>query len=57
MRPTVDDLVPLAQKTAREAMDGAQRKWERIIKRQKRNGIIDAIKASRTTWPTIVDPA
>ncbi len=45
------------QKTAREAMDAAQRKWERIIKRQKRNGIVDAIKASRETWPTIVDPA
>lgn len=44
------------QKTAKQAMDDAQRKWERIIKRQKRNGIIDAIKASRKTWPTIVDP-
>lgn len=45
------------QKTAREAMDAAQAKWERIIKRQTRNGIVDAIKASRATWPTIVDPA
>lgn len=45
------------QKTAREAMDAAQGKWEQIIRRQKRNGIIEAIKASRETWPTIVDPA
>ena len=45
------------QKTPREAMDAAQAKWERIIKRQTRNGIVEAIKASRATWPTIVDPA
>lgn len=45
------------QKTAREAMDAAQGKWERIIQRQRRNGIEEAIKASRATWPTIVDPA
>ena len=45
------------QKTAREAMDAAQSKWERIIKRKSRNGIVEAIKASRETWPTIVDPA
>lgn len=45
------------QKTAREAMDAAQGKWEKIIKRQTSNGIIDAIKASRKTWPSIVDPA
>lgn len=45
------------QKTAREAMDAAQGKWERIIKRQTRNGIVDAIKASNETWPTIIDPA
>ena len=45
------------QKTAREAMDAAQGKWERIIKRKTRNGIVEAIKASRETWPSIVDPA
>lgn len=45
------------QKSAKEAMDAAQSKWERIIKRQRRNGIVDAIKASRDTWPTIVDDA
>jgi multiple sugar transport system substrate-binding protein len=45
------------QKTAREAMEAAQGKWEQIIKRQGRNGIVEAIKASRQTWPTIVDPA
>jgi multiple sugar transport system substrate-binding protein len=38
-------------------MDAAQGKWEQIIKRQTRNGIIEAIKASRQTWPSIVDPA
>lgn len=45
------------QKSASAAMDAAQKKWERIIKRNKRNGIIDSIKASRKTWPTILDPA
>lgn len=45
------------QKTPKQAMDAAQSKWERIIKKQKRNGIVDAIKASRETWPSIVDPA
>jgi multiple sugar transport system substrate-binding protein len=45
------------QKTAKEAMDAAQSKWERIIQRQRRNGIVDAIKASRKVWPTIVDDA
>ncbi len=44
------------QKTARQAMDATQRKWERIIRRQKSRGIVDAIKASRSTWPQIVDP-
>jgi multiple sugar transport system substrate-binding protein len=36
-------------------MESAQGKWERIIRKQKRNGIVDAIKASRKTWPTIVE--
>ncbi|SHF72097.1 carbohydrate ABC transporter substrate-binding protein, CUT1 family [Kaistia soli DSM 19436] len=45
------------QKTAREAMDAAQGKWEQIIRRQKSKGILEAIKASRDTWTTIVDPA
>ena len=45
------------QKTAKEAMVAAQAKWEQIIKRQERNGILKAIAASRKTWPTIVDPA
>ena len=26
-----------------------------LIRKQKRNGIVDAIKASRKTWPTIVE--
>ena len=45
------------QKTPREAMDAAQSQWERIIRRQRRNGIEEAILASRETWPTIVDEA
>lgn len=45
------------QKTAKQAMDAAQGKWEQIIRRQKRKGIVEAIQASRKTWPTIVDPA
>jgi multiple sugar transport system substrate-binding protein len=45
------------QKTPKQAMDAAQGKWEQIIKRLGRRGIVDAIKASRATWPTFVDPA
>jgi multiple sugar transport system substrate-binding protein len=45
------------QKTAKEAMVAAQAKWEQIIKRQERNGILKAISESRKTWPSIVDPA
>lgn len=43
------------QKSARDAMEGAQRKWEQIIRRRKRKGIVDSIKASRKSWPTFVD--
>ncbi|MDE4175419.1 extracellular solute-binding protein [Phaeobacter sp. PT47_59] len=43
------------QKTSKEAMDAVQSKWERIIRRQERNGIRDAIKASRASWPTVVE--
>ncbi len=45
------------QKTPKQAMDAAQGKWEQIIRRQRGRGIVEAIKASRATWPTIVDPA
>jgi multiple sugar transport system substrate-binding protein len=45
------------QKTAKEAMIAAQKKWEQIIKRQEKSGILKAIAASRKTWPTLVDPA
>lgn len=45
------------QKTPKQAMDAAQKKWEQIVKRLSSRGIVDAIKASRATWPTIVDPA
>lgn len=44
------------QKTPREAMDAAQRKWEQIIRRQRSKGIVESIQAWRGTWPTIVDP-
>ena len=43
------------QKTAEEAMKAASKKWKRIIRKQERNGILDAIAASRKTWPTVVD--
>lgn len=45
------------QKTPRQAMDAAQGKWEQIIRRQRGKGIIEAIKASRATWPMGGDPA
>jgi len=43
------------QKTPRQAMDAAQGKWEEIIRRQRSKGIIEAIKASRASWPTGAD--
>lgn len=43
------------QQTAEEAMKNASKKWERIIRKQERNGILDHIAASRKTWPSIVD--
>lgn len=45
------------QKTPEEAMRAAQKKWETIIRKQERNGILEAIAASRLTWPAISDPA
>jgi multiple sugar transport system substrate-binding protein len=45
------------QKTPRQAMEAAQGKWEQIIRRHRDKGIIDAIKASRSSWPTRVDNA
>ena len=45
------------QKSASEAMQAAAKRWRRIIKKHKRRGILDAIAASRKTWPSIVDPA
>ena len=45
------------QKTAEEAMQAAAKKWERIIRKNESTGILDAIAASRKTWPTITDPA
>jgi multiple sugar transport system substrate-binding protein len=47
----------MGQKTAKEAMIAAQRKWEEIIKHQEKNGILKAIAASQKIWPTAVDPA
>ncbi len=43
------------QKSATEAMKAAQKKWEKIIKKQKRNGILESIAASRSTFPSIID--
>ncbi|MEX3009586.1 extracellular solute-binding protein [Hoeflea sp. TYP-13] len=43
------------QKTAAEAMRAASKKWQRIIRKRQRKGILDAIAASRQTWPSIVD--
>jgi len=45
------------QKTPRQAMEAAQGKWEQIVRRLGRKGIVDAIKASRSSWTTIVDQA
>jgi multiple sugar transport system substrate-binding protein len=45
------------QKSAKDAMIAAQAKWEQIIKRNERHGILNAIAASRKTWPSIVDKA
>ncbi len=45
----------VGQQSAEEAMKNAAKKWKRIIRKQERNGILDHIAASRTTWPTITD--
>jgi len=44
------------QQSPKEAMENAQRKWERIIRRS-RGKMESAIHASRGAWPTIVDKA
>jgi multiple sugar transport system substrate-binding protein len=38
-------------------MIAAQKKWEQIIKRQEKSGILKSIAESQKTWPTGVDPA
>lgn len=43
------------QKTPREAMEAAQAKWEQIVRRQSRKGMVESIQAWRRTWPTVVD--
>ncbi len=43
------------QKTPKEAMEGAQQRWERIIRRRGGSEMEDAIRASRSAWPTIID--
>ncbi|GAB5469747.1 MAG: extracellular solute-binding protein [Rhodospirillales bacterium] len=45
------------QKTPKEAMESAQRRWERVIRRRGAKEMEAAIAASRAAWPTIVDKA
>jgi multiple sugar transport system substrate-binding protein len=45
------------QKTPEQAMKQASKKWERIISKNEKAGILKAIGASRKTWPSITDPA
>lgn len=45
------------QKTPAEAMEGAASKWERIIRRKGGDKMLEAIAASRSAWPSIVDDA
>jgi multiple sugar transport system substrate-binding protein len=43
------------QKSPRQAMEAAQAKWERIVRRQSQKGMVESIQAWRRIWPTIVD--
>jgi len=45
------------QKSPKEAMENAQRRWERIIRRRGSSEMEEAIHKSRFAWPTIVDKA
>jgi multiple sugar transport system substrate-binding protein len=45
------------QKSAEDAMLAAQDKWVKIIQKKGEDKMIPVIQASRSAWPTLVDPA
>ena len=45
------------QKSPEQAMQAAQKKWERIIRRKGEDKLVPQIQASRSAWPTLVEDA
>ncbi len=45
------------QKSPKEAMENAQKRWERIIRRRGSEEMEEAIHKSRFAWPTVIDKA
>ncbi|MCG8357229.1 MAG: extracellular solute-binding protein [Kiloniellales bacterium] len=45
------------QKSAEDAMKDCARRWKRIIRRKGEDRTIEAIRASRAAWPTLIDEA
>jgi multiple sugar transport system substrate-binding protein len=42
--------------SAEEAMANTERQWKRIARRVGEDKLVDAIKANKSAWPTVVDP-
>jgi multiple sugar transport system substrate-binding protein len=42
-------------KSAEQAMKDTETAWEAITRKVGRKKIVDAIKASKAAWPTILD--
>jgi multiple sugar transport system substrate-binding protein len=43
-------------KSAEQAMTDAAAEWERITRRTGEDKIIEAVKANKAAWPTVLDP-
>ena len=45
------------EKSAEEAMSDTTKDWQRIVRRQGEDKMVEAIKTNRAAWPTTVDTA
>jgi multiple sugar transport system substrate-binding protein len=43
-------------KTPEQAMADTEREWKRIARRIGENKILEAIKANKAAWPSVLDP-
>jgi multiple sugar transport system substrate-binding protein len=43
-------------KTAAQAMADTEAEWKKITRRTGQEKIIEAIKANKAAWPTVLDP-